>query len=125
MKSKLISFDILVVVTMNEFQAKSINAEDPQALTRTLGMGQVRIQNFMDFRDATLMQDGTYQFLYIKNSYRHTLKYDPTVGKKEMRPLFLLDVRTVKIEELEEEWCCGEFYYLVESQQNIKVIRGM
>ena len=116
---------MLIETTMKEFQAKSVNAEDPQSLTRTLGMGQVRIQNFMDLKDATLMQDGTYQFVHIKNADRHTLKYDPTVGKKEMRPLFLLDTCTVDIEELEEEWCRGEFYYLVEPQENIKVIRGM
>lgn len=110
---------------MSIFNAKSVNAEDPRALERTLGMGQVLVKTFQELEAETLMEQGVHQFLQIRFSNREKVMYDPTTGKKESRPLFFLETRTVDLDGLLSEWYCGEFYHLSDPQENIKIIKGL
>ena len=110
---------------MDAFNARSIMAEDEHALERTLGMARVRIEDFTVLRENCLVDKDKYEFVFIRDPQRKTSVYDPTTGKREMRPLFLLDTKSVTLEELEEEWYQGQFYFLEEPQQELKVIKGL
>lgn len=110
---------------MNSFNAKSVNVEDPHALERTLGLGQIIVKTFVELEEKTHISEDVHAFLTIRYSNRNKMIYDPTTGKRENRPLFFLDVQTLTQKELEEEWYRGEFYHLSEPQDNIKIIRGI
>lgn len=110
---------------MNSFDAKSMNVEDPHALEKTLGLGQVAVKTFVELEEETRVSDGIHMFLTIRYSNRNKMIYDPTTGKREHRPLFFLESQTLTQKELEEEWYRGEFYHLSEPQDNIKIIRGI